>query len=73
MDNKFVAGSNTPISRTDNEGNTYQMRKLENGKQYEVLKNFPNKSEAREFIGNSVAEFSWTELQYYWFLTYKLK
>ena len=73
MDNKFVAGSSTPISRTDNDGNTYQMRKLENGEQYEVLKNFPCESEAREFIGNSTAEFSWTELQYYWFLTYKLK
>lgn len=73
MDNKFVAGSSTPISRTDNDGNTYQMRKLENGEQYEVLKNFPCESEAREFIVDSTAEFSWTELQYYWFLTYKLK
>jgi SAM-dependent methyltransferase len=73
MDNKFVAGSNTPISRTDNEGNTYQVRKLENGNQYEVLKNFPNKNEAKEIIGDSAVEFSWTELHYYWFLTYKLK
>jgi demethylmenaquinone methyltransferase/2-methoxy-6-polyprenyl-1,4-benzoquinol methylase len=73
MDNKFVAGSNTPISRADNEGNTYQLRKLENGNQYEVLKNFPNEKEAREFVGDAASEFSWTELQYYWFLTYKLK
>ena len=73
MDNKFVLGSNTPICRTDNEGNTYQLRKLENGTQYEVLKNFPNADEARQFVGDSAAEFSWVELQYYWFLTYKLK
>jgi SAM-dependent methyltransferase len=73
MDNKFVVGSNTPISRTDDEGNTYQLRKIENGNQYEVLKNFPDEKEARDFISSSATEFSWTELQYYWFLTYKLK
>jgi ubiquinone/menaquinone biosynthesis C-methylase UbiE len=73
MDNRFVAGSNTPISRTDNEGNTYQMRKLENGKEYEVLKNFPDENEARKIIGDSAVEICWTELQYYWLLTYKLK
>ena len=73
MDNRFVAGSNTPISRTDSEGNTYQMRKLENGKEYEVLKNFPDEKEARKIIGDSAVEICWTELQYYWLLTYKLK
>jgi ubiquinone/menaquinone biosynthesis C-methylase UbiE len=73
MDNKFVPGSNTPISRTDDEGNTYQMRKLENGKEYEVLKNFPDEKETRKIIGDSAVEICWTELQYYWLLTYKLK
>ena len=73
MDNRFVSGSNTPISRTDDEGNTYQMRKLENGKEYEVLKNFPDEKEARKIIGDSAVEICWTELQYYWLLTYKLK
>lgn len=73
MDNRFVPGSNTPITRTDDEGNTYQLRKLENGNEYEVLKNFPAEKEVGAIIGAAAAEFSWTELQYYWFLTYKLK
>jgi SAM-dependent methyltransferase len=73
MDNRFVAGSNTPISRTDDEGNTYQMRKLENGKEYEVLKNFPDEKEARKIIDDSAVEICWTDLQYYWLLAYKLK
>ena len=73
MDNRFVPGSNTPISRTDDEGNTYQLRKLENGAEYEVLKNFPDETEARTMIGNSAGEIWWRELQYYWLLTYKLK
>jgi ubiquinone/menaquinone biosynthesis C-methylase UbiE len=73
MDNRFVSGSNTPISRMDEEGNTYQMRKLENGSEHEVLKNFPDEKEVRTIIGNSASEIYWTELPYYWFLTYKLK
>jgi demethylmenaquinone methyltransferase/2-methoxy-6-polyprenyl-1,4-benzoquinol methylase len=73
MDNRFVPGSNTPISRTDGEGNTHQLRKLENGDEHEVLKNFPSEKEVRGLIADSSAEICWTELQYYWFLTYKLK
>ncbi len=73
MDNRFVPGSSTPISRTDDEGNTYQLRKLEDGSEYEVLKNFPDENEVRTVIGNFAREICWTELPYYWFLTYKLK
>ncbi len=73
MDNKFVPGSNTPISRTDDERNTYQIRRLEDGSEHEVLKNFPSEHEMRTFIENCADEISWTELTYYWFLAYKLK
>ena len=40
IDNNFIEGSSTPISKNDVEGNTYQLRKLEDGSEYEVLKNF---------------------------------
>lgn len=73
MDNRFVPGSNTPINRTDDEGNTYQLRKLENGNEYEVLKNFPGEKEAEKILGELATEICWTELQHYWFLTYRLK
>jgi demethylmenaquinone methyltransferase/2-methoxy-6-polyprenyl-1,4-benzoquinol methylase len=73
MDNQFVPGSNTPISRTDAEGNTYQLRRLENGDEHEILKNFRSEMEVREVITDLAVEISWTELQYYWFLTYRLK
>ena len=42
LDNNFVSGSSTEISRTDIEGNTYQTRKLKDGSLHEVLKNFPS-------------------------------
>jgi demethylmenaquinone methyltransferase/2-methoxy-6-polyprenyl-1,4-benzoquinol methylase len=73
MDNRFVPGSNTPISRTDDEGNTYQVRTLDNGKQHEILKNFPTETEIRNLLENLAVEIRWTGLPYYWFLTYRLK
>ena len=73
MDNRFVAGSSTPISRTDDEGNTYQVRRLENGTSHEVLKNFPSASEVRSILAGTTAAFRWTDLPYYWFLTYTLR
>lgn len=72
MDNRFVTGSSTPISRTDAEGNTYQLRKLEDGSIHEVLKNFPSEDEVKSLLADSATEFCWRELPYYWFLTYKL-
>ena len=72
MDSRFVAGSNTPISRTDDEGNTYQRRRLQDGPEYEVLKNFPAEDEVRKMLTGSASEICWTELRYYWFLTYRL-
>ena len=41
LDNRFVQGSSTPISRRDDAGNTYQQRPLDDGSAHEVLKNFP--------------------------------
>jgi demethylmenaquinone methyltransferase/2-methoxy-6-polyprenyl-1,4-benzoquinol methylase len=45
LDNTFVSGSSTEISRTDIEGNTYQTRKLKDGSLHEVLKNFPDQQQ----------------------------
>jgi hypothetical protein len=41
LDNLYVPGSSTPISRTDETGDTYQLRALASGETFEVLKNFP--------------------------------
>jgi 2-polyprenyl-3-methyl-5-hydroxy-6-metoxy-1,4-benzoquinol methylase len=73
MDNRFVAGSSTPISRTDGEGNTYQSRRLENGTSHEVLKNFPSEHQVQIVLAGVAADFHWTDLPHYWFLTYALR
>jgi hypothetical protein len=54
MDNRFVQGSNTPISRRDEFGNTYQFRSLSDGTSYEILKNFPKKEDFEDFFQNII-------------------
>ena len=73
MDNAYVEGSSTPLSRTDESGNTYQMRKLDDGSIHEVLKNFPTESELRAAVDGLVTEVQVEFLQYYWILSYVLK
>lgn len=71
MDNAYVEGSNTPISRTDAEGNTYQLRSLEDGSTHEVLKNFPTESELRAAVDGRAVEVRVEFLTYYWTFTYR--
>jgi len=73
LDNKYVEGSSTAISRRDAEGNTYQKRRLANGEQHEVLKNFPTADELREAVRPVAREAHLESLTYYWLLVFHLK
>jgi demethylmenaquinone methyltransferase/2-methoxy-6-polyprenyl-1,4-benzoquinol methylase len=73
LDNRYVEGSSTPISRSDGYGNTYQMRKLTNGSTYEVLKNFPTQEEFVNRIASFAENINFTELDYYWLAQYNIK
>jgi|SRR6185369_7804420 ubiquinone/menaquinone biosynthesis C-methylase UbiE len=73
LDNEFAEGSSTPISRRDAEGNTYQMRHLASGEQYEVLKNFPSGADLAEAVRPVAREAHLETLTYYWLLVFTLK
>jgi demethylmenaquinone methyltransferase/2-methoxy-6-polyprenyl-1,4-benzoquinol methylase len=74
VDNRFVAGSNWPVIRTDQAGNTYQRRRLRSGAEYDVLKNFPSPASVadalREAGGESVTVH---ELEFYWYAIYRVQ
>ena len=72
LDNRWVAGSSTPLSRSDAEGNTYQQRRLEDGSTHEVLKNYPTQSQALALLGPRAHNAAWIEYPHYWVLSYEL-
>jgi demethylmenaquinone methyltransferase/2-methoxy-6-polyprenyl-1,4-benzoquinol methylase len=70
MDNRFVAGSSSPISRTDAQGNTFQLRTLQDSTTHEVLKNFQTGPELLAAVADSSTRRELVELPYYWCLSY---
>jgi SAM-dependent methyltransferase len=73
MDNRYVDGSSTPIAERDAEGNTYQLRRLADGSQNRVLKNFPTEADLRAALAPHARDLSYQALDYYWLVEYQLR
>jgi 2-polyprenyl-3-methyl-5-hydroxy-6-metoxy-1,4-benzoquinol methylase len=71
IDNNYVEGSSQPITETDDIGNTFQMRTLEDGTTHRVLKNFPKEEQIQQALGTVASEINFVGMQYYWILKYK--
>ena len=71
--NQYVEGSNTPIDSKDDYGNTYQIRKLSNGSDYKVMKNFPADKEILDVIDPIGSDIEIERLKYFWVLKFKVK
>lgn len=69
MDNNYVAGSNHPITGTDEAGNTFQTRCLDDGSVHKVLKNFPGEAELRNYLIGIAESVQVKELNYFWMLS----
>ncbi|MBV8199177.1 MAG: class I SAM-dependent methyltransferase [Acidobacteria bacterium] len=74
FDNRYVPGSSLPISRRDAGGDTYQLRRLDDGSEREVLKNFPAPADllaAAALAGAGAPAV--VELRYFWCLAYLVR
>ena len=69
LDNRYAPGSSTPVSHADAQGNTYQLRRLEDGSEHSVLKNFPTPAQLRQAFAAFADEVEVLELPYYWLLS----
>lgn len=69
LDNRYVPGSSLPISRTTAEGDTFQRRTLKDGRSYEIVKNFPSRSQFTTDMAAISAHVRWTGLRYFWLAT----
>jgi len=70
IDNVYVEGNSTPVSGTDQHGDTYQIRRLDDGSTFEVCKNFPTESELLTATGDLASNARVQVLRYYWILSY---
>lgn len=73
MDNRYVEGSSTPIHERDADGDAYQLRRLADGSENRVMKNFPSEAQLRADLAPYASSLSYTELPYYWLVEYELK
>ena len=64
-----MPGSSSALTRRDAQGNTYQRRRLDDGSDWEVLKNFPTPDEVSTHLGRVASEVEIHELNYYWIAT----
>jgi SAM-dependent methyltransferase len=70
LDNRYVKGSSTPVSRRDAAGNSYQTRRLDDGSSHEVLKNFPSESELIQRASRHGWGANVDLLEHYWLLSW---
>jgi len=76
VDNRYVPGSSTPISRTDEHGETFQVRTLDDGSRHEIRKNFPDERELRATLAGlarPVADVTVELLDFFWLLRYRTR
>lgn len=73
LDNHYVPGSSTPISRTTPAGDTFQRRTLSDGREYEIVKNFPDCDQFTADVAAAGTDVQWTSLRYFWLATFRLR
>ena len=72
IDNRFVREHSTSVHRYDEYGNGYQVRQLNSGEQFEVLKNFPTSDEFQQLLSGQVANIRFRDREFFWILEYQL-
>lgn len=70
LDNRYVEGSSSPVTEHDADGNSYQMRKLNDGSLHRVLKNFPCEAELKALVDGLSQRSKLTCWPYYWAFEY---
>ena len=70
LDNSRTQCERLPLSRTDDQGNTYQERETDSGERYQVLKNFPTESELLELTADLGCDHRFREMDHFWIFQY---
>lgn len=71
LDNSEVQLGDFPIAERDAGGNTWQLRRLKDGTEHRVLKNFPTRAELEAMIAGSGVRPAWRGLANFWLFEYE--
>lgn len=71
MDNSAAQCARLPVSHRDEQGNTYQLRQLDSGESYLILKNFPTLEELRGYVREYGDEEKYVDLENFWLFQYR--
>jgi hypothetical protein len=71
LDNLYVEANSSAITEHDDEGNTYQSRKLADGTSHRVLKNFPSADDLIKAIDGIGKNPRYQQSDYYWVFQYE--
>lgn len=73
VDNSTIQCERLPLSYTDEWGNTFQDRELEDGTIHRILKNFPTQAELLKAIGDFASNPKFIQLDNFWLFQYTVK
>jgi SAM-dependent methyltransferase len=73
IDQLYVEGFSRPISRKDEWGNQYAIRRLKDGRSYEIVKNFPGPGEPEDGFGELCTDIQVLRLHHFWALSARLR
>jgi SAM-dependent methyltransferase len=73
IDQLYVEGFCSPISRKDSSGNQYTTRQLRDGRTYEIIKNFPEPGEPEDSLGEVCQNINVVRLRHFWALSAQLR
>lgn len=72
LDNNLAQLRDFPLSETDAEGNTYQLRPLRDRSVHKVLKNFPSRAELNALLAPHARRIEHRDLDNFWLCEYEL-
>jgi len=73
IDQLYLEGYSTPAFRRDRAGNRYELRTLENGHVFQIVKNYPTRAELQAIVGDVCKEVRITCLTYFWALRARVR
>jgi SAM-dependent methyltransferase len=73
IDQRYSKNDSMPAFRRDRAGNRYELRSLENGRVFQVIKNYPTPEQLRASMSDLCEEVEVTSLRYFWALRARVR